>query len=143
MTSFTSNADMNFDRFPTNLCEMFGTIQRNPISFLFSRVEVWFSGKCILELSTNGKLSGKINNDIIEFEIDNNGFSNQIKKGFSFEEISTTSNRIIWSKDIQNRKNIHYEDLVPYLVSLFFINGELVKAAFNIHNQNTMVELYK
>ncbi len=143
MANFKSNSEMNYDRFPTNLCEIFGTIPRRPVSFKFSNVQVWFNGQCIHEIDKNGVLNGELNYDSIEFTLDNNGFSNYIKPFFVFEEISTTSNRIIWSKDIMNNKRLKYDDLEPYLVSLFYMNGKLVKAAFNIHIQNTMVELYK
>ena len=142
MADFISNEDMNFDRFPTNVCETNGYIDRNPITFNFSKVEVWFNGKCILNLDKQGKLVGEINNKNMYFKMDNSNLENHISSQFTFEEIST-SNRIIWSKDLTNQKNLSYKDYEPYLVSLFYINNVLVKAAFNIANQNTMVELYK
>ncbi len=143
MTDFISNANMNWDAFPSNYCEMNGPIHKQPIEFRFSKVEVWFNGGCIYKSELTGILKGSIVNGSMHFSLDNSGLENQIAKNFMFEEISTNQNRMIWSKDLLNTKNLKYLDYAPYLVSLFFKNGELMKAAFNIHNQNTMVELYK
>lgn len=143
MANFTSNAAMNFDRFPTNVCETSGYIERKPITFVFSRVEVWFNGKCIFNLDKQAHLIGDLVNKNMYFKVDNSNLEKYISKEFTFEEISTTSNRIVWSKDLTNQKNLSYPDLVPYLVSLFYMNSELVKVAFNIANQNTLIELYK
>jgi hypothetical protein len=142
MANYKSNSEMNYDRFPTNLCEMFGKIPKKNIEFTFSKIEIWFSGQCVFEKEKTGKLSGEIKNGNISFVLNNDSFSDYIQSSFEFKEISTTSNRIVWSMDIMNTLDLTYSDLQPHLVSLFFIDGELVKAAFNIANQNTMVELY-
>lgn len=143
MADFVSNTNMNWDAFSSNLCEMNGTISRKPIDFKFSKVEVWFNGGCIYKSTIAGILQGTILNGNMHFSLDNSGFENQIAKSFTFEEITTNQNRMIWSKDLMNEKNLKYQDYVPFLVSLFYKNGELMKAAFNVHNQNSMVELYK
>lgn len=143
MASFISNNDMQWDSFPMNLCEMFGPIPKRNISLEFSKAEVWVSGKCIHECDIPGSIKGNVINNIMRFTVDNRSLKNYIRSEFIFEEISTNSNRIIWSRDLMNQKNIQYIDFVPYLVSLFYKNGVLMKAAFNIHNQNSMVEFYK
>jgi len=143
MTNITTNKDMNWDNFESNYIEMRGPIKKEPIQFEYSKVEVWFNGGCIFKSAIKGNLIGNILNGAIQFSLENNGFEKYITTNFSFEEISTNVNRKIWSKDLMNTKNLKYNDLTPHLVSLFFKNGHLTKVALNIHNQNSMVELYK
>lgn len=143
MAKFTSNSQMNFDSFPTNICEMFGRIQKHPVAFYYSRVEVWANGSCVHEAQSSGKIEGSVLNDIIHFDLNVNELTEYIQSNFTFEETSTTSNRLVWSKDMMNSKGIQYSNLEPSLVSLFFKNGELVKCAFNIPAQGSMVEFYK
>ena len=135
-------SDSDFDRFPTNICESFRPINRNPVYFEFTNIEVWRMGQCIFRKETTGLLVGKLIGQKIEFTLKNTDLKPYLLDSFTFEEISTTSNRIIWSKDLMNSMNLRYSDFYPELVSLFFVSNKLVKAAFNIHNQDNMVELF-
>jgi hypothetical protein len=67
--------------------------------------------------------------------------NNHIIKHFSFGEISTNNDRIMWSKDIFNSTG-KTERNNPDISSLFFKQGILNKVTYTIHDPNTLVEFY-
>jgi hypothetical protein len=64
-----------------------------------------------------------------------------VSKHFSFGEISTNNDRIMWSKDIFNSTG-KTERNNPDISSLFFKQGVLNKVTYTIHDPNTLVEFY-
>lgn len=131
----------NWDRFPTNIGETMGKIEKMSFDFNYRRLEVWQGGKCIYEGSSDGKIVAKVINNHLHVSIDDIKINEHIKNNFSFGEISTNNDRIMWSKDIFNTSDdIEYN--TPDISSLFFKNGDLSKVTYTIHNPNTLVEFY-
>ncbi|HZY39677.1 MAG TPA: hypothetical protein VFE53_23640 [Mucilaginibacter sp.] len=130
-----------WDSFPLNLGEMSGPIERKPFTFIYSRFEVWQGGACIYKASSNGQIIAKIDNNHLKVTIDDIMINEYIKKHFSFGEISTNRDRVMWSKDIFNTSDdVEYNN--PDISSLFFNQGVLSKVTYTIHNPNTLVEFY-
>jgi hypothetical protein len=131
----------NFDRFPSNLAETQGPIARESFRFHYSRFEVWQGGKCIksgdsksiIETTLTGKELLVILNDPL--------LHNHIKPRFSFGEISTNIDRIMWSRDIFDSTGVTDHNR-PDICSLFFRGGVLSKVTFTIHDPNTLIEFY-
>ncbi|MCI2228846.1 hypothetical protein MC378_06670 [Polaribacter sp. MSW13] len=132
----------NFDKFPVNIAETAGRIARNPFIFHYERYEVWQGGKCIFSGNSNSKITTRLEQNSLHVIIEDESISKYINKTFHFGEISTNNDRIMWSKDIFNTSDdIEYN--TPDVSSLFYINGELSKVTFTIHNPNTLVEFYR
>lgn len=131
-----------FDHFPSNILETQGRIKKESFIFKYDYVEVWQGGQCIFKNNTIGVILAKVENDRMKVEIDNPEINNYIKKIFHFEEISTNLDRILWSKDILDSKGITPEFSNPDISSLFFINQNLAKVTFTIHDPNTLIEFY-
>lgn len=132
----------NWDKFPNNIAEMFGPITRKEFTFLYSKIEVWQNGECIHKRESQGKIVSKIVNQELFVNIDDFELENYINKQFSFGEISTNGDRVMWSKDIFNSTD-QVEYNTPDISSLFFKNGILSKVTYTIYNPNTLVEFYK
>ncbi|WP_313191412.1 hypothetical protein [Sphingobacterium sp.] len=131
----------NWDRFPSNIKEMSGRITRQAFNFNYHRFEVWQAGACIYSGNSNGQIVAKVDSDILNVTIDDAMINNHIKKQFSFGEISTNGDRIMWSKDIFNTTN-KIERNNPDISSLFYKHGVLTKVTYTIHDPNTLVEFY-
>ena len=131
----------NWDRFPSNIGEMLGTIERKSFTFDYKRFEVWQGGACINSGNSIGQIVAKVINEQLNVTIDDDMIKNYIIKHFSFGEISTNNDRIMWSKDIFNSSD-KVERNNPDISSLFFKNGLLCKVTFTIHDPNTLVEFY-
>ncbi|NVN97167.1 hypothetical protein HXX01_02960 [Candidatus Nomurabacteria bacterium] len=131
----------NWDRFPNNIAEVLGPIKRNSFTFNYSRFEVWQGGVCIYRGDSNGQIIAKLVNNDLHVTIDDIMINNHIIKQFTFKEISTNGDRVMWSKDIFNTSDkVEYNN--PDISSLFFINEKLTKVTYTIHNPNTLVEFY-
>ena len=109
----------NWDRFPINIGEMLGPIERKSFTFNYSRFEVWQGGVCIYNGNSKGQIVAKVLNGHLHVTIDDILINNHIKKEFSFGEISTNNDRIMWSKDIFNSTGV-VERNNPDISSLFF-----------------------
>lgn len=131
----------SWDRFESNICEIMGPIERKPFTFNYKRFEVWQGGACIYSGNSNGQIIAKVINGQLNVTIDDIMINNHIFKNFSFKEISTNLDRIMWSKDIFNSTDI-VERNNPDISSLFYKQGILKKVTFTIHNPNTLVEFY-
>lgn len=131
----------NWDRFPSNIGETLGPIERKSFDFKYSRFEVWQGGACIYSGNSNGQIIAKVYNEDLQVTIDDIMINNHIKKQFSFGEISTNNDRIMWSKDIFNSSD-EVERNSPDISSLFYKQGVLSKVTFTIHDPNTLVEFY-
>ena len=131
----------NWDRFPSNINEMLGPIERKSFSFNYSNFEVWQGGTRIYSGNSNGQIIAKVIKRCLNVTIDDVLINNHIIKQFSFGEISTNNERIMWSKDIFNTTD-KVERNNPDICSLFFKHGILCKVTFTIHDPNTLVEFY-
>lgn len=131
----------NWDRFPTNIGETTGRIERTPFTFNYKRFEVWQGGACIYSGDSNGQIICNVQNGELHVTIDDIMINNHIVKKFSFGEISTNGDRVMWSKDIFNSTG-KTERNNPDISSLFFINGSLSKVTYTIHDPNTLIEFY-
>ena len=131
----------NWDRFPSNIGEMLGQIERKSFTFNYKRFEVWQGGACIYSGNSNGQIIAKVTNGQLNVTIDDIMINNHIMKNFTFGEISTNGDRIMWSKDIFNSTG-RTERNNPDISSLFFKQGTLSKVTYTIHDPNTLVEFY-
>ena len=135
----------NWDEFPSNINESLGEIEKLPFTFNYGNYQVWQAGECICSKELKGNITGKlIGSDLfvtIENKSSDDSIYNHIKKSFSFKEISTNLDRIMWSKDIFNI-NPQTERHNPDVQSMFFKNKILSKVTFTIHDPNTLVEFY-
>jgi hypothetical protein len=130
-----------WDKFETNIGEMLGEIERKSFVFNYKRYEVWYGGNCIYSGNSNKQIIAKINDKQLNVEIDDISINNYINKHFSFREISSVNDRIMWSKDIFNTSDL-VERNNPDISSLFYKKGVLSKVTFTIHDPNTLVEFY-
>ncbi len=131
----------NCDRFPSNIGEMLGQIERKSFIFNYKRFEVWQGGACIYSGNSIGQIVAKVVNGQLNVTINDVMINNHIIKHFSFGEISTNNDRIMWSKDIFNSTG-KTERNNPDISSLFFKQGILNKVTYTIHDPNTLVEFY-
>lgn len=133
--------DENFDQFPMNLAETSGQIERKAFQFNYERFEVWQGGKCIHSDNSKSVIKTRISDGNLHVEINDEKINDYIINAFSFGEISTNGNRMLWSKDIFNTSNgSEYNN--PDISSLFYKEGRLVKVTYTIHNPNTLIEFY-
>ena len=131
----------NWDRFPSNIGEMLGQIERKSFTFNYKRFEVWQGGACIYSGNSIGQIVAKVVNGQLNVTIDDIMINSHIMKNFTFGEISTNGDRIMWSKDIFNSTG-KTERNNPDISSLFFKQGTLSKVTYTIHDPNTLVEFY-
>lgn len=131
----------NWDRFPSNIGEMLGTIERKSFTFNYQKFEVWQGGACILSGNSKGQIIAQVINGILNVTVDDILINNHIIKQFSFGEISTNNDRIMWIKDIFNSSD-KIERNNPDISSLFYKQGVLSKVTYTIHDPNTLVEFY-
>lgn len=130
-----------WDKFPSNIAETAGRIERKSFVFNYIRFEVWQNGSCIYSGDSNGQIVANVENGQLNVRIDDDKINNHIIKQFSFGEISTNGDRIMWSKDIFN-SNGRTQRNNPDISSLFYKQGVLNKVTFTIHDPNTLVEFY-
>ncbi len=132
-----------WDRFPTNIGEIFGPIERKSFTFNYKRFEVWQDGACIFSGLSVGIIVAHSMWEDLFVTIDdwNKDLDKFILKQFSFGEISTINDRMMWSKDIFNTSG-KVERNNPDIFSLFFCQGKLSKVTFTIHDPNTLIEFY-
>ena len=131
-----------WDAFPINICEGQGTITRDGYSFNYNKIEVWQNQQCIFSLLTSGRIEGKIENGSLNVAIDDSNVSKFISNRFSFQEISTNIDRILWSNDLLNKFGDRQKS-IPDISSLFFKNHSLSKITFLIQNPRVIIEFYK
>ena len=131
----------NWDTFESNIGEMTGPIERKSFTFNYKRFEVWQAGACIYSGDSEGKIIAKVVSRELNVTIEDLMINNHIKKQFAFREISTNSDRIMWSKDIFNTSD-KTERNNPDISSLFYKQGTLTKVTFTIYDPNTLIEFY-
>lgn len=130
-----------WDSYPTNIGETSGPIVKKPFTFNYRKFEVWKGGSCIHSGFSNGIIKATVINGNLFVTLDNNSINNFIKQQFSFKEISTNLDRVMWSKDIFNTSD-SIETNTPDISSLFFKQGILNKVTYTIHDPNTLIEFY-
>lgn len=133
--------NQNFDKFPSNIGEMSGRIPRKPYRFKYNRFEVWQGGQCVYSDTSNSIIDAQVINNQLNVTINDEKINKYIKNKFSFGEISTNLDRVMWSKDIFNSTG-KVEKFNPDINSIFFQNGEIVKITFTIHDPNILIEFY-
>ncbi|OFX56666.1 MAG: hypothetical protein A2046_08040 [Bacteroidetes bacterium GWA2_30_7] len=131
----------NWDRFPSNIGERLGPIERKSFTFNYKRFEVWQEGTCIYSGNSNGQIIAIVIKGQLNVTIDDVMINNHIINQFSFGEISTNNERIMWSKDIFHTTS-NVERCNPDISSLFYKQGILEKVTYTIHDPNTLVEFY-
>lgn len=130
-----------WDSFPINTAEDSGTIERKAFLFKFNKYEVWQNGKCIHHDEQSGKIEATLNGKVLKVSIIHPELNSNIKPIFSFIEISSSYDRIMWSKDIYDLHN-SVKKFEPDISSLFYNNGVLLKITYTIHDPNILVEFY-
>ena len=132
----------NWDVQPNNVLETSGLLDRQPFTFSYGRFEVWKDGKLIDSGFSKNRVIATIENRYLIVKIEDQKINNHINSFFKFPEISATGNRILWSKDLQNKRGLP-EKNTPDLCSLFYRNSKLTKVTFTIFNPNILVEYYQ
>ena len=132
----------NWDYFPSNLGEIKGPIERAAFDFNYSRIEVWHAGQCIFNCNSDNWIRTQLKNGTLHVKLSDSNLNDYVIPEFSFGEISTNLDRIMWSKDIFNQTN-QVERSNPDIASLFYQNGQLSKVTFTIHNPNILIEFYQ
>jgi hypothetical protein len=69
----------HWDKFPSNIGETLGLIERNSFNFKHSRFEVWQGGPCRYSGNSNGLIIAKVNNEHLNVTIDDVMINNNIK----------------------------------------------------------------
>jgi hypothetical protein len=119
-----------------------GKIDRKSFKFRYSKVEVWQNGNCIFSDSSGGLIESELKNNTLNVTAEDSRLTPHMKCKFSFDEISTNGDRIMWSKDLLNTRDT-MEKYVPDISSLFYHGGVLSKVTFTIHDPNILVEFHK
>jgi hypothetical protein len=86
-------------------------------------------------------IDANVLDDNLNVSINDNKINKYVISNFSFGEISTNGDRIMWSKDIFNTSD-NVEKYNPDISSLFYQNGILKKVTYTIHDPNILVEFY-
>ena len=73
-----------WDKFPSNIAETTGPIERKSFVFNYIRFEVWQNGSCIYSGDSIGQIVAKVMNGRLNVIIDDNKINNHINKQFSF-----------------------------------------------------------
>ena len=134
-----SNEDDFFDRFPINILESAGYIEREPFGLMIHTIKIWYDGRCIVNERIDGVIKGEIVDDKMCINLRNIQLESYIANTFSFSEISHNKDRVLWSNDLFSggyspKKNI------PAFMSMFYQMGDLCKVQFS--NQYYMIEFY-
>lgn len=134
-----SNEDDFFDRFPINILESAGYIEREPFGLMIHTIKIWYDGRCIVNERIDGVIKGEIVDDKMCINLRNIQLESYIANTFSFSEISHNKDRVLWSNDLFSggyspKKNI------PAFMSMFYQTGDLCKVQFS--NQYYMIEFY-
>ena len=130
-----------FDKFQSNLGETMGQIPRKEFTYKYNRFEVWQGGKCVFSGDSDNQIVSKLLGKELHVTIDDSKINEVIKKSFSFGEISTNLDRIMWSKDIFNQGGV-IEKFNPDICSMFYKGGALAKVTFTVHDPNILIEFY-
>jgi len=93
----------DYDKFPVNLCESSGPIKKNAFFFRYKNFDVWQDGKCLFSGNAGGRIFTKLNGNKLVGTVIGDHISKFMHNEFSFGEISTNLDRILWSKDLFNR----------------------------------------
>jgi tetratricopeptide (TPR) repeat protein len=125
---------ISFDKFQPNFLEMEGKISRKPFQFIADSCIVWHSGQEIFQSNSKFKISAIVNerDRNLNVSLDNSGIENFILNSFYFNEISSTVDRILWSKDIELGFE-YLSRLQPGNMSLFYCNGILRRIYLNVY----------
>jgi hypothetical protein len=131
-----------YDHFPSNLCESMGKIERKPIRYRYSKVEVWQGGNVIFTSTDPGLVNCELQGSNLSVSLDAPKLSPYVNLKFMFGEISTNMDRIMWSKDLFDTRD-STEKNVPNIMSLFYQGSILTKMTFTVHDPNVLLELHK
>ncbi len=134
-----SNEDKIFDRFPINILESTGYIERTPFGLMVHSVKIWYSGRCILNERIDGIIKGEIEDDEMYITLKNIQLESYIANSFSFAEISHNKDRVLWSNDLLGGGYSPSKD-IPAFMSMFYQMGDLSKVQFS--NQLYVIEFY-
>jgi|LakMenEpi03Aug12_release.lakeMendotaPanAssembly.Ray.scaffolds.fasta_scaffold487524_3 hypothetical protein len=130
-----------FDKFPSNMGETLGKIERNPFTFNFTRFEVWRGGQIIDADIIFGTIKGTVFAEILFVNVKCERISKYTLSEFSLWQISTNNERVMWSKDIFGNEE-KYINCYPDIISLFYQLGILSKMSFAIRNPGTLIEFF-
>ena len=89
-----SNGDEIFDRFPINILESTGYIEREPFGLMVHTVKIWYSGRCVLNERIDGVIKGEIEDNEMYITLRNMQLESYISNSFSFSEISHNKDRV-------------------------------------------------
>jgi hypothetical protein len=120
---------------------MQGEIERKSFNFTADNCKIWHQGNCFVDLQSTFRISAEVNpiNKRIKINIDNSDISEYIIDTFSFSEISSNRDRILWSNNLAN-SGAGADHKEPCYMSLFYYSGRLSKVTFSIHNPEILIE---
>ena len=134
-----SNEDDFFDRFPINILESAGYIEREPFGLMIHNIKIWHNGRCTLNEKIDGIIKGEIKNDEMYITLRNMQLESYIANSFCFSEISHNKDRVLWSNDLFSGGYSLSKD-IPAFMSMFYQMGNLRKVQFS--NQYYVIEFY-
>lgn len=124
-----------YDTFKPNYLESEGKIERNSFHFIADNCKIWHKGKCLYEIHMKFAIKAIVNSDSKEIvvSIDNVVIKDYIIDTFMFSEISSTTDRILWSNNLLNG-GAGADVKEPSMMSIFFYKGNLSRINFNVYN---------
>ena len=134
-----SNEDDFFDRFPINILESAGYIEREPFGLMIHTIKIWYDGRCIVNERIDGVIKGEIVDDKMCINLRNIQLESYIANTFSFSEIFHNKDRVLWSNDLFSG-GYSPKMNIPAFMSMFYQMGDLCKVQFS--NQYYMIEFY-
>jgi hypothetical protein len=129
-----------FDTFPVNILEANRKIKKEAFDFRCDRYEIWHEGQRVASSYTYNALSATLSEGKLYVSSQDSSINQIMAQSFSFREISTNKDRILWSNDLLGNKE--FKEGFPKICSLFYKDGKLVKVTFTIQNPHVLVELY-
>lgn len=66
----------NWDRFPSNIDEMSGPIERKSFTFNYKRFELWQGGACIFSGNSNGQIIAQVISGHLNVTVDDASINN-------------------------------------------------------------------
>lgn len=130
-----SNND-KFDSFPVNICESIGEIERRGFNFVCSSYRIWSGGSIILQDKGDFNIYGMVSDGILGVGISSDIFSKFVCESFYFENISTTKDRVLWTKSSQL-----VSERTASALSLFYKKMVLSRVAITIDSPQVLIEM--
>ena len=122
-----------YDTFPINILEMFGSIERNDFKFYSKKLTIYILGKG-QEFKVDNIIEAKAIGKSMNVKFSCKPLGPQIAN-ITFPEVSENKDRILWSYNLSGGGYGLPEDY-PSFMSLYYKNGKLDKIGFTFKCAN-------